>query len=191
MKRPEEVLVTNQVRGFPGSGTHGKLDTETGALLGMEFETHMINKGSSFTSAYTVELANSAVIDILIVTPNTTKWAHMQYALLSELETDLKFYEDTVTTGDGTGLAEYNKNRNSAVTATTVVSYTPTVAGGAEGTLLRNKHFGSGKTTCGDTRALHEWVLKQNAKYMLRITNATTSVNWVTIILDWYEHTNA
>ena len=33
MKRPEQVEVINQVKGFPGSGTHGKLDTTTGVLI--------------------------------------------------------------------------------------------------------------------------------------------------------------
>ena len=41
----------------------------------------------------------------------------------------------------------------------------------------------------GEARALHEWVLKQNTKYLLRITSHTDA-NVISVSFDWYEHTN-
>lgn len=32
--------------------------------------------------------------------------------------------------------------------------------------------------------------LKQNTKYLLRFTNATTNNNWCSMKIDWYEHVN-
>ena len=169
----------------------GKLDRATNSFQTITYEHHEIHAGSSFTADYTVELGNGAVIDILVVTPNTTKWAHMVYTVLCELETDMKIYEGATASNNGTGLTEFNRDRNSATAATTTAFHTPTVAGGAEGTLLRTKHFGTGRTAGAEAHDAHEWILKQNTKYLVRITNATTSNNWITIILNWYEHTNA
>ena len=177
---------------IPASPQHLRMGTDstTNALAIVDYDEHEIHDGVSFTANYAVDLGNAATIDILVITPDTTKWAHMEYALLCETETEIKMYEGTTTSNDGTGLTEVNRNRNSAVAATVAVSYTPTVAGGAEGTLLRTKHFSSSKTTTSETRGLHEWILKQNTKYLFRITNITASNNWITIILNWYEHTN-
>lgn len=165
-----------------------RVDSATGALNVIDYAHHEIHGGSSFTADYTVELGNGATIDILVITPNTTKWAHMEYNLLCELETELKIYEGVTTSNDGTGLTEFNRNRNSATAATTVVSHTPTVTN--TGTLIRTKHFGTGKTSGGEAREIGEFILKQNTKYLYRITNATTSNNYISFILNWYEHTN-
>ena len=179
-------------RALPQTQQHIRfsVDSATNALNTITYEHHEIHAGSSFTANYTVELGNGAVIDILVVTPNTTKWAHMVYSLICELETDFKFYEGPTTTNDGTGLTEFNRDRNSSTAATTVVSHTPTIAGGAEGTLIRQKHFGSGKADGAEGHDVHEFILKQNTKYLFRITNGTASNNWISFILNWYEHTN-
>lgn len=93
-----------------------------------------------------------------------------------------------ITSTEGTGITEFNRNRNSATEATCVVVHTPTVSN--TGTLLRTKHFGTGKTAGVETHENDEWVLKQNTKYLIRLTNATTSANYCTLVLNWYEHTN-
>lgn len=177
-------------RVLPQSTQHIRfsVDRATNALNTIDYAHHEIHSGSSFTADYTVELGNGATIDILVITPNTTKWAHMEYTLLCELETEIKIYEAVTTSNDGTGLTEFNRNRNSATAATTVASHTPTVTD--TGTLIRTKHFGSGKTSGGEARDLAEIILKQNTKYLYRITNATSSVNYITFLLHWYEHTD-
>lgn len=180
--------MANESMQAPSGLPHIRLSTDssTNAVNTIDYAHHEIHGGSSFTADYTVELANGATIDILVVTPNTTKWAHMEYILMCELESEIKIYEGVTTSNDGTGLTEFN--RNSATAATTVVSYTPTVTD--TGTLIRTKHLGAGKTAGGESRDLSEIILKQNTKYLYRITNATTSVNYITFILSWYEHTN-
>lgn len=182
--------MANESMQAPSGLPHIRLSTDssTNAVNTIDYAHHEIHSGSSFTADYTVELANGATIDILVVTPNTTKWAHMEYILMCELESEIKIYEGVTTSNDGTGLTEFNRNRNSATAATTLVSYTPTVSD--VGTLIRTKHQGAGKTVGGETRDLSEIILKQNTKYLYRITNATSSVNWISFILSWYEHTN-
>lgn len=167
------------------------LDNSTGVLPSISFTHHNIHDGDTFSYSEVTDVPNAAVRDVLIVTPNTTHWAHLYVEVMTEAEADYKFYEGTVTTGDGTACSEINRNRNlTAVTATTVITHTPTVAGGAEGTLLEWKHWGTGKGVGGAGRDIEEWVLKQGTKYLIRVTNATTSANQVSITLIWYEHTN-
>ncbi|MDA3802827.1 MAG: hypothetical protein PF488_02935 [Patescibacteria group bacterium] len=61
------------------------------------------------------------------------------------------------------------------------------VSGGGFGGVLRNT---DGKQAGGTVRANNEVVLKRNTKYLIRITNDTTSDNWVNYLADWYEHTD-
>jgi hypothetical protein len=41
----------------------------------------------------------------------------------------------------------------------------------------------------GTARATNEWVLKPNTKYVVSVT--TYAAAYVTMVVDWYEHTNA
>lgn len=143
-----------------------------------------LTAGHQFVYSEIVDAADSAVRNILIKTPNTVLWSYLLVTVESSLEADYKLYETAVTTGDGTALTALNRNRNSATAATSVLTHTPTIAGGSEGTLLVSRHWLSGKGTDDSER----WLLKQNTKYLIRVTNSTSSVNKTNIIVDWYEH---
>lgn len=166
-----------------------RLDASTHSWQVIDYEHHEIHSGSSFVVADCTDLGNGASRELLIVTPNTAKWAHLLVKIITESEAHWYLYEDATTSSDGTGLTEVNRNRNSATTATAVVTHTPTLTG--DGTLIYQEHYGSGRGNGGENRGESEFVLKQNAKYLVRLTNATTSANYVTIVLDWYEHTDA
>ncbi len=165
-------------------------DEKTKALNTVDYSHHEIHSGSSFTSCHKADVANGANLDILVVTPNTTKWSHLTYELEVEAETDVNIYEAPTASNNGTPLAVFNRDRNSSKTAGTTVFHTPTIAGGSEGTLIRCWHLGSGKTFGGGDRGTHEIILKQNTKYLIRLTNATTGNNYMSVKVDWYEHTN-
>ena len=165
-------------------------DETVDAIKTIDYPHSEIHEGNAFLYCEVTDFSNGAVRDILIVTPNTTKWAHMVLDVVSELEADLKIYEAPTASNNGTAVTEFNRNRNSATVNTTVITHTPTIAGGSEGTLICQKHWGSGKANGGESRNLTELVLKQNTKYLLRVTNATTSANQIEIDLNWYEHTN-
>jgi hypothetical protein len=108
--------------------------------------------------------------------------------VLTEIEAEMKIFENPTLTGDGTALTVYSRNRNlTSIANTTLAYHTPTIAAEGDGTLLRTKHFGTGRTVGAEARGAHEWLLKQNESYLLRVTNALSSNNWVTVILDWYE----
>ena len=179
------------IRGFRSSDSTAqplRLDKSTNTIQNIEYEHHEIHSGSSFTACYKAELGNGASADLLVVTPNTTSWAHMIYKIDVEAEADITVYEAPTAT-PGTAITAYNRNRNSATAATTTVTHTPTEI--TEGTtIISSAHIGSGRDVGGGSRGTHEFVLKQNTKYLYRVTNATTTNNYVSIKLDWYEHTN-
>lgn len=52
------------------------------------------------------------------------------------------------------------------------------------------KRVGSGKAEGGHSGTELERILKQANKYILRVTNNTTSNNDVSITVSWYEHAN-
>ena len=164
------------------------VDGKTTALKMIEYEHHEIHGGSSFTTSYKADISNGANLDLLVVTSDTTKWAHLTYEMDVELETDILIYEGvTATAGDA--VVAYNRDRNSLTAATVVVTSTPTsITPGT--TLIRSYHLGSGRSLGGGARATHEFILKQNTKYLIRLTNSTTNNNYMSVKLDWYEHTN-
>ena len=165
-----------------------RMDASTHSLQTIDYSHHEVHSGSAYTFDRNVELANGATTDILLITPNTTKWAHFLYELDVEAEATFTIYEAATATA-GTAVTVTNRNRNVTNPATVTVSHTPTgITTGS--TTIRVHHLGAGKSLGGGARGVHEFVLKQNTKYLIRITNLTTSTNWVSLIADWYEHTN-
>lgn len=152
-----------------------------------------IHSGHRFFYSELVTLALAAVRDILLVTPDTINWAHFtELSIAGNKETNVKVYEGTTTSADGTGLTEINRNRNSATVSTTVLTHTPTITD--VGALIFEVQFGeatgpasSRAGGAGATR--QEVILKQNTKYLIRITSAAND-NDISNFFDWYEHTN-
>lgn len=182
---------TGAIRGYRSVGERFdpcRMDSSTNSLQTIDYGHHEIHAGSAFTASYKADIANGATLDLLVVTPNTDKYAHFTYELDVEAETDVLIYEaPTATAGDA--VVAYNRNRNSSNAATVVVTSTPTsITAGT--TIIRSYHLGTGRTFGGGSRDNHEFILKKNTKYLIRLTNATTSANYMAVKLDWYEHTD-
>jgi len=163
-------------------------DTATNVLETIEYEHHEIHSGSSFTLSRNVDAANGANVDILLITPAGTKWAHLTYEVEVQAEAEIFIYEAPTATA-GTPLVIYNRDRNSDKTATMTASHTPTAITPGT-TIIRQYHIGTGKSVGGGARGAHEFILKANTKYLFRVHNETTNANEISIKLDWYEHTN-
>ena len=165
-----------------------EVDNSTHSIQIIDYEHHEIHSGSSYTADRQVNLANGASMDILLITPNTTKWAHLIYEIEAQAEMQFYIYEAPTATA-GTAMTIINRNRNVTNPATVTLSHTPTgITTGT--TIIRKHHMGAGKAFGGGARSAHEFVLKQNTKYLIRMTNLTVTTNWATIVLNWYEHTD-
>jgi hypothetical protein len=168
-------------------------DAATHAIMTVDYEHHEVHSGSHYTFTMDSTVGDSDTLGFLIVTPNTTKWAHMVIEVDGALDTRFDLFESSTHTTGGERTA-YNNNRNSANTNTTTIhNWT---RGVSDGTNIFRSHFGidsgvgAGRVTGGGgTRGATEWILKQNTKYFAAIISATAA-NVVSLKFTWYEHTD-
>ena len=164
-----------------------RFDAITHGVNTLAYEHHEIHAGSHYLISNSTTLGNGAVIDFSLVTPNTTKWAHLTFDVEGSQELSVVVYEDSNFDADGTPIVPLNNNRNSANTSGLTIQSDPTV--NAAGTQRFAQSKGANKQAGLITRK-RELVLKQNTKYLFRITNGSTSDNLISYNADWYEHTD-
>ena len=167
-----------------------RLDKATNSIQTIDYEHHEIHAGSHFFYTDSVELDSAATQVYMITTPNTTKWAHMTFLASGSAITTIQIYEAGDRTGT-TGQTLYNSDRNS-LTASVLTIHKGISTGSTDGTLIWQRKSGSAtaqsRTGAEATRG-GELILKQNTKYILRITSGTND-NLTNLQLEWYEHTN-
>ena len=111
-----------------------RIDSVTNTLQTIDYSHHEVHAGSHFMYTDSVTLGNGGTQDYMIVTPNTTKWAHMTFYLDGSAITQWQLYEAS----DKNGTTEQtvgNNNRNSTTVNTTKV-YKGTNGGSTDGTLV-------------------------------------------------------
>lgn len=172
---------TNAAQGF----TFSPYDEVSGAVMVLDYAHHEIHEGDMYHVSGTATKGIGESYDLLFVTPDTARWAHLVGVVIGSGETAVTFYEGGTITG-GTAVTPYNRNRNSENTPTTLVYHTPSVSD--PGTALFTGTFGAGSRSGGEAREFDEWVLKRNTKYLLRMTSAATG-NDLSWAINWYEHT--
>ena len=166
------------------------VDPITHTLMTIDYVHHEIHEGDHFLYTDAVTLGEAGVQNYHITTPNTTKWAHMIFVVDGSAITQVELYEGTDKAGD-TDVVAGNSNRNSTTAATLVIKKGLT-GGTSDGTRLHIYKGGSATNQSrgeAGTRNDEELILKQNTKYILRITSGTAS-NLCNVRMSWYEHTN-
>ena len=167
-------------------------DKATYALNTIDYEHHEIHAGSSFTVSDT-QACNTTTLKWMVVTPDSTKYAHMLFELSSTGEATYLVTEGADRVA-GTNLPAVNRRRVGTPPSSTVtVSRTPTDGTTDGATILYSRRSGitsvaSKNVEGGFARGVHEWVLKPNTKYIVSIT--TYAEVYVSLLLDWYEHTD-
>lgn len=189
-----ENRVFNKIVLTDADGNTYTIDSTTGALTIIDYPHHEVHGGSHFVYSNAQDLTNGQTLSFTLVTSNTTKWAHFGFEVNGESEYDIQIFEGATGLGNvGTPVtnpAVINNNRNSATVNTLVINGTPTLGGGSKGTLIKRVHAGSGKANGGVAGTDQELILKQNTTYWVDLTNATTSNNFISWVVSWYEHTN-
>lgn len=166
-----------------------QVESTTNSVQVIDYAHGELHGGTHYTVRNTALLTKAGTKDILIVTPNTTKWAHIVIGLdTNDAAVTGYLYESPTVTSSGTLDVTKNRNRNYADNNTTLVYVDPVAT--VVGTQLAKYAIGSGKNSGGGARDAEEFVLKQNTLYLFRIVEgnvAATNINWT---IDWYEHTN-
>ena len=171
------------------------VDGVTTALKVIDNAHHEIHEGGSFLMSHTATVGDGSVSELLIITPDTDKFAHMVFDVSATGQTDVDLYKGTAKTA-GTAIPTLiNHNLNSAIANTTLITHTP--AGSGDGTKIATAIFGldlgtgaNRRISGGSTGGRNELVLERDTAYLFRVTSGTTG-NRITILLDWYEHTSA
>lgn len=160
----------------------------SGAPLVIDVEHHEIHCGDSYMATRSVDLTNGATDTIILNVPNETgiKRYHATFAITSEAECNFDIYEGATTVSDGTTLTQYNRDRNSTNTTGITTFHTPNTPAG--GTLIETRHWGTGRSAGGETRGAQEVILKNNTKYRLVVTNATSNNNYISWEINHYVH---
>lgn len=166
------------------------VDPFTGAIGTIEQEHLQIHEGKGYTLTKRVIIANvGGTYEFLIVVP-ADAYPHLRHIIVSSDggPSDVDLYEDTGVSDPGTEIDPYNNNRNSTNTPDMRVYDSPTVT--ADGTLIEPILIpGTKQSGSFGSEGSNEWILKQNATYMLRITNNTVGVGTSNYVLNlyWYE----
>jgi len=171
------------------SGSAYPVDSATDALLTVDYDHHEIHSGGHFFVEGWQDVDGAAtVVDFLWVVPNTAKWPHALWELAGEAEFTLSLYEGVTTSNDGTPVTIFNSNRNLTTKVATVTAFSaPTVTN--TGTLILTDIMGAARSS-GSTARNHEFIGKQNTKYLFRITKSAAGTHWLKYAFRWYEHTN-
>ena len=186
---PVNVLLAegSEVMVVDSDGDIVSIDEATRAITIIEYEHHQIHGGDSYTACKISTHGLGASPNILFVTNDTTKWAHLIFQVISDAVLQVDFYELPDYSGGG-ALTSYNRDRNSNNLAGLVITSDAVDDGGGKGTLIWTFKAGANKTVTASESARFEFILKQNTKYLLEAVGANGDL--ITVLLDWYEYTN-
>lgn len=164
-----------------------KLDGSTQDIQVVEHEHAEIHGGDHyFACDYALNQANGATIEFVVATPNTLKWAHMDFEISTSDGAVIEIYEGTTDVVGGTALVPPNNNRNSTNTSALTITKDPTSL--TAGVRIAGFLAGGGRTAGVVTRN-REIILKQDETYLFRITSLAVS-NDISWCGEWYEHTD-
>lgn len=194
-------VVVRAIQGDTGYNLKVSLDqteSTTNSVQVINYDHAELHDGRAFhCGAIDDDLDAGDTLVIAFKTPNTIRWSH----LIPEISnTSGSLYElleaPTIDVGTGTVGNILNRNRNS-LNASGMLSVAgvanqftinPTMSD--DGLVIDSDLISAGKEKIsGASRGEHEWLLKQNTLYALRVTgqadNGKCSIN-----LNWYEHIN-
>lgn len=171
----------------PATEEKQPIDLVSGARIAIDEAHYEIHIGKSYTVTANVSIAATENFDCQITAPDTAVRIHMvMHCRTSANGITVTVYEAPTTSG-GTAVPIYNRDRNSSNTATAAFVHTPTVT--STGTTIINVfHIAAGVAGSGaESREESEFILKQNTKYLIRITADSGAAANFSGRMDWYE----
>ena len=165
-----------------------RIDVSSHSLVYVDFAHSKIHAGEHFMYTDCLELDSAATQVYLLTTPNTTTLSHLSFSIEGSAITALDVYEGADRTGT-TAQTIFNNNRNSLNTSVNTLH--KGVSGGTtDGTKIWCHKSGSATNQSlsgASSEQASEIILKQNTKYLLRVTSSTVD-NLVNLKLGWYEN---
>ena len=174
------------------------VDTMTGALSTIDIAHHEIHEGETYQISHQGVKNDGQTISAYLQTPNINTWAHILLNWSSGGAAFGRIYEaPTITANTGTSAVAYNRNRNSANTSMVLNNATVPVAGACstdatktgDGTIIYTEYAGAGKQEGAMAREDHEFILKQNTKYLFEVESDAAGIQ-LSLNITWYEEAN-
>lgn len=184
--------MTDARQQIPVSAQHIRLprDGVSGALMTIDYAHHEIHEGNHYFAIYSALANNTDLIEVRILTPDTSTRAHMRIAVEVAIAATVAMWIDTTKThAAGNAITPMNRDHNSANASTLTICHTP--AGAEAAAAVLTEYVGSSVTggrvaVGGEATNSAEFILEQNTAYLIRSTSRADG-NAMSIILDWYE----
>ena len=162
-------------------------DRFSGAGVQIDHQHFRTHKGEVFTATISDgALAAAANLDILI-RPGPIP-PHMQAQVAIGADGRVQFFENPVTTADGTPVPSFNRLRGSTNTSNTLVFNGPTVTG--TGLMIDDEVVPGGQANFavgGQSESFNEYILNPAFDYLVRLTNVSGGPTIASVTLLWYE----
>lgn len=190
LKRFPQVEPARGLREIDDVVTALRLDGTTNELLVkqgtsivnvLDFLRQKLQAGKAFFAGYGGPIADVGGFDILLVTPNTDIRVHLLLEVEAAGAAVFQVYEGVAATA-GTAVPAYNRDRNSAATATMTLSHTPTEVTGDDTAMMAGL-VGTG----APYKSAQEIILKKNTKYLITVANMAGAANNILARLSWLE----
>lgn len=170
-----------------------KIDDSTFAIKTIDYAHSEIHDENAYFMVYSALRNTNETAEVRIQTPDTAKYSHMTIVIDGALAGTAQLWEGTTKTdASGNRITPMNRNRNSSNVLGLTICHTPT--GTESATANITQYFGAtatgGRAAAGgaaNTRA--EFIMKRNTAYLIRGTSRADG-NAISIIVDWYEHTD-
>lgn len=164
--------IIDEIKQTDSDGNIAKIDSLTSSIYTIPVEHGYIHQGKAFTLSYSAVILENNFSDILLITPAVTSIHLMRHKIIATASPgEVCVYEDVTVSASGSPLVAYNVDRSSASESTTLIYKTPTVS--ALGTLIDCAPITGAKLEGGGTTDVSfEWILKANAYYLFRYSNA-------------------
>lgn len=177
----EGALIT----GIDYVATKSGIDASTESLQTIEYEHHEIHDGSHYYICDFQSLANAAVVDFTVITPDTAERIHMIFQIEGTGAVSLTIREGAVVDAAGSAVSTFNNRRDSINTSNITARVGDTYT--SEGAIVFRSYSGANKES-GVIGRSREIILDQDSTYIFRITNETALANIVSYCSEWYEH---
>ena len=171
-----------------------KIDDTSGGRIVVADAEHHVHEGEAFVVSDVVNVSTTTQ-KWMITTPDTTRFAHIEFEIVSTGEMSVVITEGADRTGS-TPLTAINQRRVGTPTASTTVVHRgiviPSPDTGTDGATtissVRTGATGQGAKTVEGGRGVEEFILKQDTKYVIAVE--TFANIYVTLRAEWYEHTD-
>lgn len=172
----------------PDSLVSVDVDPVSKGLVVMDEMHRLTHRGLLFTAShYEASVSNGADLSVVFLTA-VGQSVHARFEAECGGNARVRLYENVNTSDDGTALDAVCRRRTSAGTVKSAVSYGPTVVDYGE--LLYDGYVNGGtggNAVGGHGDTFSEWILAQNAKYLLRITNVSGQAKAFGVDINFYE----